>query len=117
MALTALSAYAKISSQRSLIFSRLAQDLIDYLSGHISATITLISSDKGKERESDTSLPAHRGKRLWLGERNISFQRGSMGIVVAWDIVIDDLGFAGSKLSLATKFSQNCVALLLRADC
>jgi hypothetical protein len=45
-----------------------------------------------------------------------------MGIVVAWDIIIDDLGFAGSKLSIATKFSQNCVTLLfggliVRARC
>jgi hypothetical protein len=110
IALTALSTYAKISSLRSLTFSRLAKDLVDFLPQYISASINLISSDKGKEVESDTLLPSHRRKRLWFGERSISFQRGSIGIIISWDIIIDSLGFAGSKLSIATKFSQNCIA-------
>jgi hypothetical protein len=110
IALTALSTYAKISSLRSLTFSRLAKDLVDFLPRYISSSINLISSDKGKEVESDTSLPPHRRKRLWLGERSISFQRGSLGIIISWDIIIDLLGFAGSKVSIATKFSQNCIA-------
>jgi hypothetical protein len=78
---------------------------------YISSSIKHISSEKGKEVESDTYLPRHRGKRLWLGERSISFQRGSLGIIISWDIIIDSLGFAGSKLSIATKFSQNCNSL------
>jgi hypothetical protein len=78
---------------------------------YISSSIKHILSEKGKEVESDTYLPRHRGKRLWLGERSISFQRGSLGIIISWDIIIDSLGFAGSKLSIATKFSQNCNSL------
>jgi len=110
MALTALSTYGKVSSHRALVFARLAGDLIDFLSPTHSSTMQIVSR-KGKERASDSSLPIHRAKKLWLGERSISFHRGAVGIVIIWDIVLDDLGFAGSKLSLASSLPQNCTPL------
>ena len=109
MALTALSTYAKLSSQRSLIFSRLAKDLADLVPTVVSASMNIVSR-KGKERESDTSLPTRRAKKLYLGERSISFSRGSVKIIVSWDIRIDDEGFAGSKLSIASVVPRNCTA-------
>ena len=107
MALTALSTYAKLSSERSLIFSRLATEFTDLLSPSISSTLMPISR-KGKERAGSTNLSSTRLKRLWLGERNITFQRGPIGLVVRWDIRIDSLGFAESHLTLATKLPQEC---------
>jgi hypothetical protein len=68
-------------------------------------------SRKGKEREGMGVLPPHRGKQLYLGERNISFQRGALGVIVSWDIIFDSLGFAGSKLSLSSKIPTNCTSL------
>jgi hypothetical protein len=107
MGLTALSTYAKLSSQRSLIFSRLAKELADLVTPFVSASMNIVSR-KGKERESDTSLPTHRAKKLYLGERSISFSRGSTRIIVSWDIIIDGEGFAGSKLSIAIVVPRNC---------
>lgn len=109
MALTALSTYAKLSSHRTLIFARLATDLPTLLSPAHAATMQLVSR-KGKERAADAALPLHRSKRLWLGERAIVFRRGSVGIVVSWDIVIDELGFAGSKVSVASSFPLDCTS-------
>ena len=68
-----------------------------------------VVSRKGKERESDISLPTHRANKLWLGERSISFRRGVVGIVVSWDIIIDSQGFAGSHLSITSTVPQNCM--------
>lgn len=69
-----------------------------------------IVSRKGKERATDTSLPPHRAKKLWLGERSISFSRGAIGIVISWDIIIDPQGFAGSNISIATTLPQYCIS-------
>jgi len=107
MALTALSTYGKISSHRARVFARLAMDLVDLLSPAHSSTMQIVSR-KGKARASDASLAIYRAKKLWLGERSISFHRGAVGIVIIWDIVPDDLGFAGSKLSIASSLPQHC---------
>jgi hypothetical protein len=108
MALTALSTYAKLSSHRALLFARLATNLPTLLSPAHAATMQLVSR-KGKERASDSALPPHRSKKLWLGERAIALRRGAVGIVVSWDIVIDELGFAGSKVSVASSFPPDCI--------
>jgi hypothetical protein len=107
IALTALSTYAKISAQRSLIFSRLAKDFLNLLTPSLLSTINTVSR-KGKEREGTTSLPVARLKRLFYGERAITFQQGVTAVIISWNIKIDPLGFAGSDLSIATKFPSNC---------
>ena len=76
----------------------------------LSASITTVSR-KGKEREADRSLSMGRARQLFLGERSLSFQRGAVGVVVSWDIPIDELGFAGSNVSIATKIPSTCTPL------
>lgn len=110
VALTALSTYAKLSSQRSLIFSRLARDLTHLLPESVSSVISLVSR-KGKEKEGAKTLPLHRMKRFWLGARSITFQRRALGIVISWDIKFDEAGFAQSHISLSTKIPQTCKTL------
>jgi len=108
IALTALSTYAKLSSQRSSTFSRLATDLSHLLPAPVSSTLTPVSR-KGKERAGDTTrLPFHRAKKLWTGERAIAFQHGPLGVVVSWDIVIDAQGFAGTSVSIVSKVPLSC---------
>ena len=113
MAQTALSTYAKISAQRSLIFSRLANDLLDLLPSSLSSSIRIVSK-KGKEREGSMSLPISRIRRLFYGERSITFQRGAVAIVISWDIKIDSLGFAGSDLAVAPRIPLNCISIFDR---
>jgi hypothetical protein len=108
IALTALSTYAKLSSERNRVFSRLAKNLVDLLPPALAATINTVSR-KGKEREGETTLSIHRVQRLLLGERSITFQRDAVGLTVSWDIKVDSLGFAGSNLSIATKMPSNCM--------
>lgn len=113
MALTALSTYAKLSSHRALTFARLATDLQTLLSPARAATMHLVSR-KGKERASESSLLLRRAKKVWLGERAIDFWRGAVGVVVTWDIIVDDLGFAGSKVSVASSVPRDCTSASLR---
>jgi hypothetical protein len=103
MALTALSTYAKLSSHRALTFARLATNLNTCLSPACAATMHLVSR-KGKQCASDSSLPLHCAKKVWLGERAIIFRRGAVGVVVTWD----NLGFAGSKVSVALSVPRDC---------
>jgi len=92
------------------VFSRLAKDLADLITPSLSASMNFISR-KGKERETDLSLPFYRAKKLWLGERSISFHRESIGIVVSWNIIIDSQGIAASNLSIASTVPKNCISI------
>jgi hypothetical protein len=105
--LSGISTYAKLCSQRSAIFSLICKDHTRLMSSAHSATINTISK-KGKQRESESTLSTRRAKRLWLGERSISFQQGSIGIVISWEIIIDDDGFAGSNIFLSSKIPAQC---------
>ena len=109
IALTALSTYAKLSSQRSTIFSRLSIDLSHLLPPTLRSTLKPVSR-KGKEREVDTTLPPHRTKCLWAGERTISFRQGPLWITISWDIIINTEGFAASKVTIASKVPLNCTS-------
>lgn len=77
----------------------------------LSESINTVSR-KGKEKEGDASLPINRTKNVFLGERSLSFQRGAVGLVVSWAISIDELGFAGSNVSISTKIPPICIYLV-----